>query len=157
MSESHFLEKSLKTTPKWGRSFHALTPFFRPFFLLGAQMGSQGPSRVPRKWFSGGLAIDFCNFFMHLSTRLQRKSTVAEQRGCALDKNMLACVKLREKKKHVQKCPERVKNYFIFFNVSHVQHALRVLPTEIRLTVSCRRGYMNVPPRRSKVEIRNNP
>ena len=67
------------------RSIHALIPFFRPFFSLGAQMGSQGPSRVPRRWFSGGLAIVFGNFLMHLGTRLQRKSTVAEQRGCALD------------------------------------------------------------------------
>ena len=48
-------------------------------------MGSQGPSRVPRRWFSGGLAIVFNNFLMHLGTRLQRKSTVAEQRGGALD------------------------------------------------------------------------
>ena len=147
----------MKTIPKWDRSFHALTPFFRPFFLLGAQMGSQGPSRVPRKWFSGGLAIVFGNFFMHLSTRLQRKSTVAEQRGCALDKNMLACVKFREKKNMFKNAQNVSRTISYFFDVSHVQHALRVLPTEIRLTVSCRRGYMNVPPRRSKVEIRNNP
>ena len=83
-----FFRKSLKTTPKWNRSFHALTPLFPTLFLIkifGAQMGSQGPSRVPRRWFSGGLAIVFDHFLMHLGTRLKGKSTVAEQRGCALD------------------------------------------------------------------------
>ena len=51
-------------------------------------MGSKGPSRVPRKWFSGGLGIVFGHFLMHLGTRLKRKSTVAEQRGCALDNHI---------------------------------------------------------------------
>ena len=59
--------------------------FFRPSLSLGAHMGSQGPSRPTRRWFSGGLGIVFCHVLMHLGTRLKRKSTVAEQRGCALD------------------------------------------------------------------------
>ena len=48
-------------------------------------MGSKGLSRIPRKWFSNGLGIVFGHFLTHLGTRLKRKSTVAEQRGCALD------------------------------------------------------------------------
>ena len=80
-----FFAKSLKTTPTWEGFFHALTPFFRPFFLLGALMGSKGPSRLPRRWCSCGLGTVFDRFLMHLGTRLKGKSTVAEQRGCALD------------------------------------------------------------------------
>ena len=78
----------------------------------------QKPKSTSKKWFrtlSTSETTKNGNFLMHFGPRLKRKSTVAEQRGCALDKNMLACVKFREKKKHVQKCPERVKNYFIFF------------------------------------------
>ena len=58
---------------------------FSILFLTWAPDGFQGalqsPPEVVFRWFGHR----FRNFLLHLGTHLQRKSTVAEQRGCALD------------------------------------------------------------------------
>ena len=107
----------MKTTPKWEGGFRVFFHFLKPFFSLGAHMGSQGPSRPTRRWFSGGLGIVFAHFLLHLSTHLKRKSTVAEQRGCALDKKHVGTCKLSRKKETFSKMPRACQELFHIFSM----------------------------------------
>ena len=68
-----------------GQIFSCPNSLFSTLFLTWGPDGIQGalqtPPEVVFKWF--GHVFD--HFLMHLGTRLKGKSTVAEQRGCALD------------------------------------------------------------------------
>ena len=57
------LGKSIKTIPPSRHSYFVPFVFFSRLFSLGAPMGSQGPSRSPRRWFFDGFGIVLGSFF----------------------------------------------------------------------------------------------